>query len=210
MARPRSKENVRRARTELYRQLILEAAERVFADKGIDDAKMEEIAGESGLSLGTLYSVFSGKAGLVRAVHDTRGHEVLQRSRDAARHATTPLEQLLLGVRGYVECLLANPDFLRIHLREGRAWGLAEAGAKSREQADAWKRGVEMYAAVFADGIEHGVFHAGEPGLMARMMLAMQQVQLSDWVERGMKREPGALVAEIEAQVRRSFCRQPD
>ena len=61
MAPPRPKENVRRARAGLYRQLVLEAAERSFAEKGFDATKMEEIAAESGLSLGTVYSVFAGK-----------------------------------------------------------------------------------------------------------------------------------------------------
>jgi hypothetical protein len=41
---------------------------------------------------------------------------------------------------------------------------------------------------------------------MARMMIAMQQVQLASWVEREMEPDPEELVAEIERQVRRSFC----
>ena len=68
VAKSRPKENARRAREGLYRQLILEAAERSFAEKGFDDARIEEIAAESGLSLGTLYSVFAGKPDVMRAV----------------------------------------------------------------------------------------------------------------------------------------------
>jgi AcrR family transcriptional regulator len=68
-ARGRPRENARRAREGLYRRLILEAAERSFAEKGFDAARIEEIAAESGLSLGTLYSVFAGKPDVMRAVH---------------------------------------------------------------------------------------------------------------------------------------------
>jgi hypothetical protein len=42
---------------------------------------------------------------------------------------------------------------------------------------------------------------------MTRMMISMQQVQLAHWVESGMTRAAPEVVGEIEAQVRRSFCR---
>jgi hypothetical protein len=35
----------------------------------------------------------------------------------------------------------------------------------------------------------------------------MQQVQLADWIESGMARDPAALLDEMVEQVRRSFCR---
>lgn len=206
MARHQPKEKARRARSELYRQLILEAAERTFAAKGVEDAKMEEIAGESGLSLGTLYSVFSGKAELVRAIHEARLREVLQRTTDVARDSDDPLEMLLSGVRSYVEFFVLHPDYLRMHLREGYAWGLGGA-ASTGERAAAWNEGVAMQAALFERGVAEGIFCDRDPQLMARMMIAMQQVQLADWVERGMSAEPHDLVADMQAQVRRSFCR---
>lgn len=205
----RPKERVRRARSELYRQLVLEAAERIFAEKGVPDTKMEEIAAESGLSLGTLYSVFSGKSEIVRAIHETRLGEVLQRASDVARGLRDPLEMLLRGVRATVEFFVLHPDYLRMHLREGYAWGLGEAAGASREQAAAWREGVAMQRALFARGVQEGIFHPGDPEVLTRMMIAMQQVQLAAWVEGGMQREPGELAAEMEAQVRRSFCREP-
>jgi hypothetical protein len=41
---------------------------------------------------------------------------------------------------------------------------------------------------------------------MARMMIAMQQVQLAAWLDAGGTRDPEALLVDIETQVRRSFC----
>ena len=66
MADP-AREAARAARNALHRQLVFEAAERAFAEKGVEDTKMEEIAAEAGVALGTLYNVFSGKAQLVAA-----------------------------------------------------------------------------------------------------------------------------------------------
>ncbi len=58
----KAKAKAKKAKEELYRQLILDAAQGVFADNGYDDAKIGEIAEASGVSLLTLYSVFPGKA----------------------------------------------------------------------------------------------------------------------------------------------------
>jgi AcrR family transcriptional regulator len=205
--RTRPKENARRAREGLYRQLILEAAERIFAEKGFDDAKIEEIAAASGLSPGTLYSVFAGKPDVMRAVHEARNREILERSAAVAAEAPGPLEALFAAVEASVGFFVGHPDYLRIHLRGGYAWGLAGAGTRSRSQAHAWDEGIDLYSEIFERGIEQGVFHPGSPRLVARMTIAMQQVQLADWVEQGLQQAPAELVADMHARLRRAFCR---
>ena len=143
----------------------------------------------------------------MRAIHETRLREVLQRTIDVAPGADDPLELLLSGVRSYVEFFVLHPDYLRMHLREGYAWGLGGAAVSSRERAAAWSEGVAMQTALFERGVAEGIFCDRDPQLMARMMIAMQQVQLADWVERNMSGDPSDLVADMQAQVRRSFCR---
>jgi len=205
--RSRPQENARRAREETYRRLILAAAERLFAEKGFDDAKIEEIAAGSGLSLGTLYSVFAGKTDLMRAVHGARNREILARSAAAAAEAPGPLEALLAAVAASVGFFVAHADYLRIHLHGGHAWGLAGAGGRSRSQAHAWEEGIELYAGIFERGIASGLFHPGSPRLLARMAIALQQVRLADWIERDMQPDPAELVADLHAWLRRAFCR---
>jgi AcrR family transcriptional regulator len=203
----RPKEHARRQREGLYRRLILEAAERCFAEKGFEDAKIEEIAAASGLSLGTLYAVFAGKPAVMRAIHETRNREILAASSAAAAEHAAPLEALLAAVRAYVEFFVGHPEYLRIHLRGGHAWGLAGAGSRSRAHAHTWDEGIELFAELLERGIADGAFAPGSPRLLARMMIAMQQVQLADWAERGMREAPDSLVAEMHAWLRRAFCR---
>ena len=205
--RTRPKENARRAREETYRRLILEAAERIFAEKGFDDAKIEEIAAASGLSQGTLYSVFAGKPDVMRAVHEARNREILARSAAAAARAADATEALRAAAAASVGFFVAHPDYLRIHLHGGHAWGLAGAGGRSRSQADAWQEGIDLYAGIFERGIAGGAFEPGSPRLLARLAIAMQQVQLADWVEGGMRQEPAALVADVGAWLQRAFRR---
>jgi AcrR family transcriptional regulator len=52
------------------RKQILEAAEKVFAARGIDRARMDDIVEEAGLSKGTLYWYFKSKDALIRALID--------------------------------------------------------------------------------------------------------------------------------------------
>ena len=49
---------------------ILNAAEEVFTQKGLDDARMDDIAEETGLSKGTLYLYFKSKDDLIAAILD--------------------------------------------------------------------------------------------------------------------------------------------
>jgi AcrR family transcriptional regulator len=204
-ARPR-KQHVRRAKQDLYRQLVLEAAGRVFAEKGYDRAKMEEIARESGLSPGTLYTVFDGKADVYRALHEAGDEELLRCGIEAARGIEDPVEVLLAGIRGYVGYFLAHPDFLQIHLREGFTWGTEQSGAQSQGRTRAWRQGIDALTGAVQRCIDARAFHPGDPGIQARMMIAMQQVQLAHWVEERMARPPEEVIQDVEAHVRRAFC----
>jgi TetR/AcrR family transcriptional repressor of nem operon len=55
----------------MYRSLVLQAAEHLFGTRGYERTKIQDIAAASGLSLGTLYSVFDGKADLREAIQSS-------------------------------------------------------------------------------------------------------------------------------------------
>lgn len=76
------------------RDVILAAAARLFARKGISEATMAEIAGEAGLTAGAIYRYFDSKDELLRAVYDdvkTHSRELFS---SAAEHASSPLSAL--------------------------------------------------------------------------------------------------------------------
>jgi AcrR family transcriptional regulator len=58
---------------------VLQAAARVFARRGYEGATIAEIAGEAGLSSGSIYGHFAGKAGLFSAVLEAYGRPQLAR-----------------------------------------------------------------------------------------------------------------------------------
>jgi AcrR family transcriptional regulator len=198
------------ARQALYRDLVLEAAEATFGEHGVKSSKMEQTAEAAGLSLGTVYAVFRGKASIVDALHERRLREVLERAGVAVRDLSDPLETLIAGVRAYVQFFLAHPDYLRMYIAEGAGWGLRGSLTARSARGSAWEEGIAMQARLFRRGMESGVFHEGDPDRMARTMVAMQQVRLADWLGDDMADDPKSLIAEMELQLRRAFCRRAE
>jgi AcrR family transcriptional regulator len=202
-ARPK---RLRDARAAMYTELILEAATGVFAREGYDATKVQQIAKEAGISLGTLYEVFPGKFEIWRAIHERHLSALFQGtlSEMARAGATNLLEQLLIGLEAYLGYLVSHPDYLRLHLLDGSAWALG-TGLRSNVQLEAWERGKGLMTDLLARGIEEGALVEEDPELLAQVMIGMHQVRLAHWIKGGMKTPPREVVMRIQAHTIRSF-----
>ncbi len=209
MVAKKAKRKARQAKEGLYRQLVLEAAQRVFARKGYDDAKIGEIAEESVVSLQTLYSVYPSKASVYNAIHEDGDRELHRRALADSEAVSDPLAALLSGLRATTLYFLENPDFLRLRLHGGFTWGAEASAAGDRGRSEAWRAALEMLRVTCQRCIAARIFVDRDPSLMARMMVSMQQVELAHWLEGGMQGEPEQLAAELEEQVERAFRRRP-
>jgi AcrR family transcriptional regulator len=67
---------------------ILSAAEEVFAAKGLRDARMEEIAARSGVSVGTVYNHFEDREALLAELVESRRKELAQQLDKALAEST--------------------------------------------------------------------------------------------------------------------------
>jgi AcrR family transcriptional regulator len=187
----------------MYRDLVFESAEHVFARNGFDDATMQEIAAEAGISLKTLYGAVPGKTELYAEIQETRGREFSDRMTQAIEGGGDPLEVLARGVSAYVDFLVAHPDFLRIHLREGKAWGLQPSGSVRED----WQHAVGGFASILREGMDKGVFYEGDPEIMAMTGVAVMQVQLARFAEGIGEEDAKALSEEIFLQLQRLLCK---
>ncbi len=145
---------IKEARIQLYRQVVMDAAERVFAERGFDGARMQHIAEAADVSVGTIYGVFGSKAELYGLTLTGRLAEVTRLAADAARSGGSPIERLDNGVQAYVTFLLEHPDFLRIHLNEF-AWGLGPSRGDA-VQINSWHAGLDLLADVLQRAMEVG------------------------------------------------------
>jgi AcrR family transcriptional regulator len=193
------------AKASMYRRLVVDAAERLFATRGYERTKIQDIASSSGLSLGTLYSVFDGKADVLDAIHDDRLGELFDLAGAAVGGEGRAAERLLEGNRVFVRWLTQNRDFLAIHLRNS-AWAFNPTEASER-QVSAWHRGIELIAAVIGQAMAEGDAHDGDPVVAARLMVSIQQVFMSAWVENGAEEDAKTLASRIETQLRRNLLR---
>ncbi|HWB67789.1 MAG TPA: helix-turn-helix domain-containing protein [Mycobacteriales bacterium] len=87
------------------RERLLAAADRVFAERGLD-AGVDEVAREAGVGIGTLYRRFETKSDLIDALVETAMRQIVDIARDAA---TTP------GGRGLEAYLEAASAFQAAH-----------------------------------------------------------------------------------------------
>lgn len=197
----------RSAKTTMYRALIRDAAERLFASEGYERTKIQEIAAESGLSLGTLYSVFEGKSDILDAVHHDRLGQLFELAGEALGTSASAATRLLEGNRVFIRWLTEHPDYLRIHLNDGVGWA-SDPTEVDDDLVDAWRRGIFLIARVIEEAVQEGNVYDDDPVVLARVMVAIQQVFMSAWVESGMKEDPDSLSDRIGRQLQRALFRE--
>jgi AcrR family transcriptional regulator len=97
------------------RRLVLAAAARLFAERGVDKVTMDDIAAAAGVGKGTLYRRFGDKGGLAYALLDEREREFQQRIlRGPAPLGpdAPPADRLAAFVAAYVELAVGQLDLL--------------------------------------------------------------------------------------------------
>lgn len=93
---------VRRPVRERTRELLLDAAVRVFARKGADAAAIHEIAAEAGVANGTFYNYFRTREALLEATSLRLAHR-LHTAIAASRAAVDdPAERIAIGCRRFI------------------------------------------------------------------------------------------------------------
>jgi AcrR family transcriptional regulator len=191
------------ARERADRDTLLGAAEQVFADQGYAGTRMKDIAAATGLSNAAIYGLYDGKAAIWAAVHERRLADVLAAAA-ASIVAERASDALLGGTEALVRWFAAHPTYLQMNLREGQSWATADHYA-SLAQVDGWRQGVAMMTGLFRAGQADGDLVPGNPELHARLLSATHQVFIAQWVEGSRTQPLDALVAELQATIRRTF-----
>ncbi|MBX3026108.1 TetR/AcrR family transcriptional regulator [bacterium] len=206
MAGGRLQDKARQARNDVYRQHILEAAERVFAEHGFENAKLQDISKLAEVSMGTIYAIFASKDDLFRAILDTRGADLLEVARASTQADGDPGGALARLSEAYIDYFLAHPHFLRMHLRLGTSWVLGPS-MSGEAQVQLWREIHALQAELMRRGVAAGVFVDEDPAFLAKVFSALDQVLLADWVAGGMKSSRDQVVARMRALVERSILR---
>jgi AcrR family transcriptional regulator len=192
---------VRRARdAEETRRLVWQAAAKVFAAKGFDGAKVDEIAAEAGLNKAMLYYHFEDKLALYRDVLLDQ-FAAIAAGTEAARKLGGPPEAQL---RGFVQALVSaardRPHFPAIWLRE-----IADGGRHLDTEVFGRIRAIlATLDAILKDGARDQGWRPIQPfmvqaGVAAPLMfiLATQGIRSNAGLTPGTSTDPDALAAHF-------------
>lgn len=135
------------------RSLILNAARKIFLEKGYELTSMRNIAEEIQYSPGTIYLYFRDKDDIFHALHE-EGFGKMLTMMQPLQHVADPFERLKAMGRIYMEFARNNKDFYDLMF-------IMDAGIDLKKDPDKWEMGdhtLGFLKAVIADCINHGRF----------------------------------------------------
>jgi AcrR family transcriptional regulator len=116
-----------RGKDEAKRQAILAAAKRLFAERGFHGASVSDIARETGLPVGSIYTYFENKDAVARIVIEEGWEGFYRELVETLSGSSKPEEKFALVLDRFLPALFRDVDLITLILSEaGRLPGLEE------------------------------------------------------------------------------------
>jgi AcrR family transcriptional regulator len=204
------REERRLKQQDIARVQLLDAAEEVFGRKGFHATTLREVADLAEYSVGSVYSFFESKDDLFRQIFLRRGDEFLPDLHAILDDTDAdPVQQLHAVVEFEVGFFRRYPNFGRLYLRHSSATMLSEGREIDMLLEPRYVESMRLQAALFERGQRAGVFCAGDPEVLSRLLSgivsayqALDPAVVSD--------EPDAAerlpLADLHALVERAFA----
>jgi TetR/AcrR family transcriptional regulator, mexJK operon transcriptional repressor len=189
-----------RPRLEARRRALLDAAAKVFQEKGYAGATLDDVIAHSGGSRQTLYALFGGKQGLFEAIVAERSTSILG-SFSAEPFGEHPPEQFLLrfGIR-YLTIIM-TPEAVALYRLV-----VAESGARKELGELFWRSGPatgrQLLSQYFEVWMGRGVLRIDDAERVASRFLGMLLGTMHVEMVMGLRGAPPP--AEIEDSVKRT------
>lgn len=103
---------------EFRRRSLVEAAQRVFGERGFEQATMEAIAEAAGVAKGTVYLYYPSKQAIHDATFAAGMADIERLIQEHVERATTAREAIEAFVTARTEYFQQHPDFFRIYVAE--------------------------------------------------------------------------------------------
>ena len=104
-------------RRERMRQILVEAAMRLFARQGVDATTIDEIVETAGVAKGTFYNYFTDRTEIAREVARTIRSEINDAVEELNEGIEDPAERISRGVRLYMAMVVHDPVKARMLAR---------------------------------------------------------------------------------------------
>jgi AcrR family transcriptional regulator len=173
---------------------IINAAARVFAERGFHGATTQDIANVLGIRQASLYYYFSSKEAALEVVCLKGVEGFFEAAKAIAASGGTARERLCLLIKSHLSPLFDRGDFVKVFLNERQ-----HLPAESRRRIGRWSRGLErIFEEVIKEGIAKGEFHTDLDARMATLAILGMCNAASSWY-----RKENASVARIDAEFTR-------
>jgi AcrR family transcriptional regulator len=149
---------------------ILEVATREFADKGLNGARIDEIAALTNTSKRMIYYYFSSKEGLYVAVLEEAYRRIRSIESELRLDDLEPEVALRTLVGFTFDYQVSNPDFIRLVMTENIHNGEFLAQSRTIQQLNVPV--IQSVAAVYARGVAAGVFRPGLDAVELHMSIS--------------------------------------
>lgn len=177
------------------RPLILDAAYRVFIERGFDGASMDAIAAAAGVSKPVIYDCFSSKDELFTAMLDREEARIMAETRAALETTgdrSDPEGTLIRGYTAFLRAVADSPEIYRIVF--------VGVGAGNEAVADRIRRGIEAQARAAAQiarvWVDRYTELEGEEADRVAELLGHMIVGLAQVGARALLAEPGRWTPE--------------
>src|SRR3954454_8605610 len=148
---------------------ILDAALEVFAERGLSQARLEDIAKRAGVSKGTIYLYFPNKEELFREVVRTTIVARLERAEQDVANAEGSVRDMMLQVMRTMWDFLHTPTFAAI-FRLVTAELNQFPDLASFYAQEVIKRGQRLISGIIERGMDVGEFRRTDPAVAARIL----------------------------------------
>ena len=156
----------------LFRNGILHAAERVFAEQGFHGARIQDIAREARTAVGTVYNHFEQKEDILRSLMEERIDAFLATLKPTAGEPADFESRLRLRLGRLFEYVDSHRSFFQVAMDCGILLGSATDA--NRELMGASGKRMERFRTAFRalveEGIASGALEAREPKHLAAFL----------------------------------------
>jgi TetR/AcrR family fatty acid metabolism transcriptional regulator len=157
-------------------ELIRQAAIRVFAREGFHRARMETIAHEAGVAVGTIYNYFESKKDVLLAVFEAEFEEQISFFEGLRKSGLSVPEQIAQILQGHFSLLREKTELAQVLLQERFNPG---EGFKEK-LSNFHHKVVERIEALIQEGIDQGWVRPCDPRIIAPALFAVVQ-SIGSW-----------------------------
>jgi AcrR family transcriptional regulator len=182
---------------------IMDAAARVFAEKGFHGASTQDIADILGIRQASLYHYFPSKEIALETVCIIGAEGFYERAKAIVDGPGSCEEKLELLALSHVTPLADRPDYMRVFLNERR-----HLPSTSRHRIGRWSRGLErLFERVIAEGMREGKFAKVVDARLATLALLGALNAVPAWLDKE-NREIESIAKGIAALTLRGLKRR--